>query len=665
MAMTFFQPGEVEQIIASIAGQRYTQDSPILPEVWLRYAQGPNVPQDLLITPHWDARAGRVAQDIRQSVLAGRERKPRSREGDREPLRVAHFPGIVAANLYFDELLRQALTRTPWWYERFAELRTVLRVDQPDRALFPLDQTDLDNIAGRLPVRGVMARRTITPRNGIAADFLYVAVLGGAILMAQDATVQGKSTIASDNASRLTAFAALFADWTPDILADAYPDPDGKVQDAPLAVRRRFAWRVAINRLTEAAITRSTLAVKADATRRLFNVSCREITWAVVDSGIDAAHPAFVDWAAAPDPSGNRPSRVTRTYDFTRLRDLLDPAQIARATKRKMPAAQAELHKRLVLSLKALGVDNPEQEAPRQIRLLHDRLQNGLEIDWALLEPFLLVAQPEAPVEGHGTHVAGVLGADWRKPQAGVADPRSFEVRMQGVCPDIRLVDMRVLGEDALASEFEVVGSLQFIRYLNSRADSKVVHGANLSIATPHQVKSFACGSTPVCEECDRLWASGVVLVAAAGNTGFETYLLAGEKVLDGYNSASITDPGNAEGVITVGSTHRSEPHQYGVSFFSSRGPTGDGRRKPDLVAPGEKINGPLPNEGLGVGDGTSLAAPHVSGGAAMLMVRHTEMIGRPMKIKQILCDTATDLGRERYFQGAGMLDILRALQSI
>jgi hypothetical protein len=39
--------------------------------------------------------------------------------------------------------------------------------------------------------------------------------------------------------------------------------------------------------------------------------------------------------------------------------------------------------------------------------------------------------------------------------------------------------------------------------------------------------------------------------------------------------------------------------------------------------------------------------------------------VGHPTRIKQILCGTATDLGRERYFQGAGMLDVLRALQSV
>ena len=85
----------------------------------------------------------------------------------------------------------------------------------------------------------------------------------------------------------------------------------------------------------------------------------------------------------------------------------------------------------------------------------------------------------------------------------------------------------------------------------------------------------------------------------------------------------AITDPGNAENVITVGSTHRQNPHTYGVSYFSSRGPTGDGRVKPDLVAPGEKITSPVPGTSFDVKDGTSQATAHVSGVAAMLMARN------------------------------------------
>jgi hypothetical protein len=235
---------------------------------------------------------------------------------------------------------------------------------------------------------------------------------------------------------------------------------------------------------------------------------------------------------------------------------------------------------------------------------------------------------------------------------------------VDGMCPDINLYDFRVLAPGLEDTEFAIIAALQFIRHLNQRDTFMTIHGANMSLSIPHNVRNYACGQTPICEECNRLSENGVVVVAAAGNHGYKTFTT-NEGAFDGYAAFSITDPGNAEEVITVGATHRFWPHTYGVSFFSSRGPTGDGRMKPDLVAPGEKIRAPLLSGQWGDQDGTSMAAPHVSGAAAMLMARYSELRARPRRIKKILCETATDLGRERSFQGRGMLDVLRAFQSV
>ena len=224
-------------------------------------------------------------------------------------------------------------------------------------------------------------------------------------------------------------------------------------------------------------------------------------------------------------------------------------------------------------------------------------------------------------------------------------------------------MDFRILGNDLDETEFAVLGALQLVRYLNSHNQFIVVHGVNLSLAIPHKVASFACGRTPVCDECQRLIGAGVTVVAAAGNEGYHEFQT-GKGPWSGYSTLTITDPGNAEDVITVGATHKHQPHAYGISYFSSRGPTGDGRMKPDLVAPGERIVSSLPEGESGPLDGTSQAAPHVSAAAAMLMARYPELNRQPRRIKRILCETATDLGRERAFQGHGLLDILRALQS-
>ena len=62
---------------------------------------------------------------------------------------------------------------------------------------------------------------------------------------------------------------------------------------------------------------------------------------------------------------------------------------------------------------------------------------------------------------------------------------------------------------------------------------------------------------------------------------------------------------------------------------------------------------------------GTSMAAPHVSGAIAAFLSIRQEFIGRPEEVKQIFLSTATDLKREKYFQGHGLIDLIRAIQSV
>src|SRR5436309_14719920 len=101
------------------------------------------------------------------------------------------------------------------------------------------------------------------------------------------------------------------------------------------------------------------------------------------------------------------------------------------------------------------------------------------------------------------------------------------------------------------------------------------VHGGNPSVGYEFDAEMFACGQSPLCVEVDRLVKSGVVVVVAAGNTGYGK-ITSDQGVAKAGISNTINDPGNAALAITVGATHRDSPHVYGVSYFSSKGPTGD-----------------------------------------------------------------------------------------
>ena len=605
--------------------RRQLQDSPILGDVWIAYAAEPSRSQDLLITPHKQTTAARLAMALTRHLAEPPEPPGEDRQ-------IAYLQGLVAARLSLREMLRVVVPLTLWW--NADKVRQTLTKRYDETLLLAL----LQNVFLSLQVTKAKQnpRGTIEPNFDSLDRYLSLA---GLLLWASGARVLWTKTD-SPTADDILQLALLNLNDVVRELMDLYsqlaPEPAAPADATPSDGRddelRSLIFQVSLNRLVSPALDRSVPAVKGDAAHHLFKVKTSNIAWAVLDSGISATHLAF---------QTDGKSRVRKTLDFTLVRQLLssDNAGVDLSDLLKEgKMTRANIDEILLQLRKDCAKERP--------------------INWDLIENLLTLDNPPQPSSAHGTHVAGIIGAKKHDDNASYSG---------GMCPDIQLYDFRVLARTPEDTEFAVIAALQYIRYVNERHSYISIHGANLSLSIPHNVRNYACGRTPVCIECQRLIESGVVVVAAAGNRGYQRFETK-EGLFENYAAFSITDPGNADDVITVGATHGNWPHTYGVSFFSSRGPTGDGRLKPDLVAPGERIRAPIPsasNDDVGAESGTSMAAPHVSGAAAMLMARYPELVGNPRRIKKILCESATDLGRERSFQGHGMLDVLRAFQSI
>lgn len=624
--------------------RRQLQDSPILGDVWVEFAKQPHEPLDLLITPVMTKASGMVASaiDERFSKLK-RKTNPN----------IAYLQGIIAAHLHFEELLLVVVPMTEWWAEKW-KVDANANATEPELNRYNAHKIEqiLEDVleSARLWHAKTNASRQV--EEPLTALDRYMVLTALILWAGEDHKPARRSASFAEKIDHLLTLVKEtgvqeIAKHLNRILVETKKDAD-KDKD-PLV------WQVSLNRTAVPALGKSIAAVKADAAKNLFKVDCSLITWAVIDSGIDGTHPAF----SKAEGTG---IRIKKSFDFSNFRRIVSLSNSDDTTRRD--------NVELLLGTKGLklkekeNVDEVRKEIDEALKQLAKDAKTGRgsgAIHWDLVEKLVQIDPVTTPPSNHGTHVAGIIGAraypgpDPAKKSADVND---------GMCPDINFYDFRVLGPTIKDTEFAIIGVLQYIRYVNDRDNFLTVHGANLSLSIPHDVRNFACGRTPICNECERLIESGVVVVAAAGNHGYKSFETK-EGAYESYAAFSITDPGNANDVITVGATHRYWPHTYGVSFFSSRGPTGDGRLKPDLVAPGERIRAPVLNKGWGDLDGTSMAAPHVSGAAALLMARYSELMGQPRRVKRILCESATDLGRERSFQGHGMLDVLRAFQSI
>jgi len=220
---------------------------------------------------------------------------------------------------------------------------------------------------------------------------------------------------------------------------------------------------------------------------------------------------------------------------------------------------------------------------------------------------------------GHGTHCAGIV---------------------LGVAPNASLYAYKVLNSYGEGAVSWVIKALE--KCVDPNGDD--------DFSDHIDIISMSFGSSepgnpdnPLNIAIDNSVRAGVVVVVAAGNLGYNGY-------------GTISTPGCARKAITVGSSDKNDQ----MAGSSSKGPTSIGMLKPDAVAPGVNIRSTWLNGEYRYKSGTSMACPHVSGTAALILQMHPNWT--PDEVKMALRNTAVDLGYDIRVQGYGRIDAYKAV---
>ena len=232
--------------------------------------------------------------------------------------------------------------------------------------------------------------------------------------------------------------------------------------------------------------------------------------------------------------------------------------------------------------------------------------------------------------EGHGTHVAGVAAGSGK-----------LNKTFQGVAPGAALVVLKVLDASGSGSISDGIAAIDEVIRRKAEFNIRIL---NLSLA----VSGSSNGRDAFSMACNRAVEAGIITVVAAGN--------------DGSGARSIGSPSAAAKVITVGAGADTGERGFYVADFSSRGPTADGRIKPDLWAPGVRLRSPQRAGGYSEISGTSFSAPFVAGVVALMLNAKPGLT--PGTVKNILLGTAQHWapgGKNNEF-GIGRLQAYQAI---
>lgn len=230
---------------------------------------------------------------------------------------------------------------------------------------------------------------------------------------------------------------------------------------------------------------------------------------------------------------------------------------------------------------------------------------------------------------GHGTFVAGALLG------GGIKDKK-----YQGVAYNSNLISLKALDRNGETGAFTILQAMQWIY------DNKEKY--NIRVVCMSFGSSPLKSNDPLMKGAEKLWNSGIVVVAAAGNSGPQ--------------KETIKSPGISNKIITVGALddNRNELDEttfenFNIADFSSRGPAFN-FYKPDCLVSGVNIKGLKNNKNLYTKmSGTSVAAPIVTGVCALLIEKYPKIT--PNQLKYILLKNCKSLTGDRNAEGFGIVD--------
>ncbi|MEM4638097.1 MAG: S8 family serine peptidase [Candidatus Woesearchaeota archaeon] len=260
----------------------------------------------------------------------------------------------------------------------------------------------------------------------------------------------------------------------------------------------------------------------------------------------------------------------------------------------------------------------------------HTDLGGGFGPGYRVKDGYDFVNMDDDPLDdyGHGTHVAGIIGANGT---------------IKGVAPDVEFIAIKSCDNTGVCDISNIISGIEWAVDNGADIISMSLGGSYSDVVEGNS------GKDSVSLAVEAAFASGKPVIIAAGNTGPAI--------------STINVPGAAENAITVGSVNDNNTETQlddVIASSSSRGPSAFGRLDPDIVAPGVSIYSTYLNNNYQTMSGTSMAAPHVTGVVALMLEKNPSLT--PSQTRRILLNSAVNISDYVFNVGSGEVNAINAL---